>query len=122
MQYLLIGLLVGLAAGWLSGLVGIGGGIIIVPALMFFLGFTIKDAQGTSLAALTPPIGILAAYVFYKNGNVDIKMAMYIALGFIGGAFLGAQTNHMLKSVTVERIFAVALVIIGIRTFLKSIH
>ena len=84
-------LLLGLFAGWLSGLVGIGGGIIIVPALIFFFAFSFRTAQGTSIAALAPPIGLLAASVYYKQGNVDIKAAALIAVGFFVGGFLGAK-------------------------------
>lgn len=115
MGNIILAILLGLAAGWLSGLVGIGGGIIIVPALMFLAGFNIKDAQGTSLAAMIPPIGIMAAYVFYKNGHVNVKMAVFIAIGFIGGAFLGALTNAGLNSRVVEKILAIALIFIAIK-------
>jgi uncharacterized membrane protein YfcA len=75
-------LAIGLAAGWLSGLMGIGGGVIIVPALMFIYGFSLRDAQGTSLGAILAPVGILAAYTFHQNGNLNIKAAALIALGF----------------------------------------
>lgn len=115
----IITLLIGLAAGWLSGLVGIGGGIVIVPALMFFMDFAIQKAQGTSIAAMIPPIGILAAYVFYKNGNVDIKTSGFIALGFLGGALLGAYSNHFLQGRVVEKIFAIALIVIALKLLFK---
>lgn len=75
MKYVVGLLLLGLFAGWLSGLVGIGGGIIIVRALMFLFGFSLRSGQGISIAALAPPIGSLAAYVYCKQGNVDIKAA-----------------------------------------------
>lgn len=114
-----ITLIIGLAAGWLSGLVGIGGGIIIVPALMYFLDFTIQNAQGTSIAAMVPPIGVLAAYVFYKNGNVDLKTSTLIAAGFLGGALIGAYTNHMLQSKVIEKIFAVVLIAVAIKLLWK---
>lgn len=120
MNQIVITLLIGLAAGWLAGLVGIGGGIIIVPALMFFLDFAIQKAQGTSIAAMIPPIGIFAAYVFYKNGNVDIKTSSYIALGFLGGAFLGAYSNHLLTGKVIEKVFALALIVIAIKLLFKS--
>ncbi len=113
-QYMII-LAIGLAAGWISGLVGIGGGIIIVPALMFFLDFSIQNAQGTSLAAMVPPIGILAAYVFYKNGHVDVKTSALIACGFLLGAFLGAQTNHLLANKFIEKLFALTLLFVAMK-------
>ncbi len=115
MGNILIVLLIGIIAGWLGGMVGIGGGVIMVPALIFLLGFSIKDAQGTSIAALVPPIGIMAAYVFYKNGNVDIKTALLLAVGFIFGGFLGAKTNLMVSSAVTEKIFAIGLIAIAVK-------
>ncbi|MBS1637532.1 MAG: sulfite exporter TauE/SafE family protein [Bacteroidetes bacterium] len=108
----------GILAGYLSGLVGIGGGIIIVPALMFFLNFAIRDAQGTSLAALIPPVGILAVYDFYKNGNVNVTAAAIIALSFFIGAFLGAKTNHLLRKEVIEKVFACMLLVIALKMLL----
>ncbi len=89
--------MLGLVAGWLSGLIGIGGGIIMVPALMFLFALSLRTAQGTSIAALAPPIGILAAYVYYKQGNVDVRAAGLIAVGFLIGGFLGAKSNYLLN-------------------------
>lgn len=107
--------LLGLFAGWLSGMVGIGGGVVIVPALVFLFAFSFRTAQGTSIAALAPPIGLMAAYVYHKNGNVDIRAAALIALGFIIGGFLGAKTNYMLRKDVVEKILAFVLIGIGIK-------
>ncbi len=81
-QTIIILILIGLGAGILSGLIGIGGGIIIVPSLIFFLGFSQKMAQGTSLGILLLPIGILAVLQFYKAGYVDVKTVWLVALGF----------------------------------------
>lgn len=117
MNYIIGLLLLGLFAGWLSGLVGIGGGVIIVPALMFLFSLSLRSAQGTSIAALAPPIGLLAAYVYYKQGNVDIKAAGLIAIGFFIGGFLGAKTNYILKKDVVEKVMAVTLILIGIKMF-----
>lgn len=112
----IIGLiLLGLLSGYLSGLVGIGGGIIIVPALMFFFAYSIRDAQGTSLAALIPPVGILAVYYYYKNGNVNTSAALIIAASFFIGTFLGAKTNYLLKKELVEKIFGILLLIIAFK-------
>jgi uncharacterized membrane protein YfcA len=113
-------LAIGLAAGWLSGLMGIGGGVIIVPALMFIYGFSLRDAQGTSLGAILAPVGILAAYTFHQNGNLNIKAAALIALGFFFGALLGAKTNYLIKREYMEKIFATLLILIAVRIFFKK--
>jgi uncharacterized protein len=96
-------------------MVGIGGGIVIVPALVFFFAFTFRTAQGTSIAALVLPIGVMAAYVYYKQGNVDIKAAALIAFGFFIGGFLGAKTNYLLRKDVVEKILAFVLIAIGLK-------
>lgn len=106
-------LLLGLFAGILSGVVGIGGGVIIVPALLFLFGFSQHMAQGTTLALMVPPIGILAAWTYYQNGYVDIKVAIYIAIGFFIGGLLGAKFAVMLSNTALKKIFAVVLFLIG---------
>ena len=120
MQAVYTFIILGIAAGWLSGMMGVGGGIIIVPALMMIFGFSLRDAQGTSLAAIMPPVGFLAAYTFYKNGNLDVKVALYIALGFILGAYLGAKTNYAIKKELMEKIFAVLLIFVAVRILFKN--
>src|SRR6187455_2540472 len=90
MQTLIILLLVGLAAGTLSGMVGIGGGIIIVPALVYFLGFSQKLAQGTSLGILLLPIGLLGVLQFYKQGYIDIRVVLVISAAFFFGSYFGS--------------------------------
>ena len=91
---LIILLLVGFAAGILSGLVGVGGGIIIVPALVYFVGLSQHSAQGTSLALMLPPIGILAAMNYYKSGMLNVKYALIIAIAFVIGGYFGVQDLH----------------------------
>ena len=115
MQNVALYLLLGLVAGVLSGLVGIGGGIIIVPALVFLFGMTQHSAQGTTLALLVPPIGILGAWTYYKAGFVDVKIAALVAIGFFVGSLLGARIATNVSEATLERIFGVALVLIGIK-------
>jgi uncharacterized membrane protein YfcA len=90
MTSVLLYLLLGLIAGITSGLIGVGGGIIIVPALVFLFGFSQHEAQGTTLALLVPPIGLLAAWTYYQNGYVDLKVAGYICAGFFLGGLFGA--------------------------------
>ena len=108
-------LLLGLAAGILSGLVGIGGGILIVPALVFLFGFTQQQAQGTTLALLVPPIGILAAWTYYQKGFVDIKVAAIIATGFILGSLFGARFATGISNDILGKVFGTFLVLIGLK-------
>ncbi len=118
---IIIGLLIlGLAAGYFSGLVGIGGGIIVVPALVFIFGFSQYAAQGTTLALLIPPIGLLAVWKYYQSGQVDIKTAAIIAVGFVIGSYFGSATAVGISQDTLKKIFAVALVLIGIKTYLSA--
>lgn len=106
-------LLIGLTAGVLSGLIGIGGGIIIVPALVYFLGFSQHAAQGTSLGLLLPPVGILAVMNYYKKGFLDIKVVLIMAIAFIAGAFLGSKLSVTLSEDKLKKFFAVVLLVIA---------
>lgn len=107
--------ILGLLAGVLSGLVGLGGGFVIVPALVFIFGFSQHQAQGTTLALLVPPIGLLAAWTYYRQGFVDVRVAALIAVGFVVGSLLGARYAMNLSNETLEKIFGVALVLIGLK-------
>jgi len=107
--------LLGLTAGVLSGLIGIGGGIILIPALILFFGFSQHLAQGTTLAAMIPPIGLLATYVYYKHGDVDVISAALIACGFFVGGFVGAKMAVHVNTIVLGRIFGVTLILIGIK-------
>jgi uncharacterized membrane protein YfcA len=108
-------LLVGLFAGSLSGLIGIGGGVIIVPVLVFLFGMSQHQAQGTTLAMLVPPIGILAAWTYYKQGFVNIEVAALLAVGFFAGSLFGAKIATGLSSVVLEKVFGVALLLISLK-------
>jgi uncharacterized membrane protein YfcA len=114
-QIILLLVLIGLAAGILSGLVGVGGGIIVVPALVFFLGFSQQQAQGTSLGLLLLPVGILAVLNYYKQGHIDIRVVGIMAAAFVIGGWLGSKWALSLPEVTVKRIFAVILFYSGIK-------
>jgi len=114
-QVVLLLLLIGLAAGILSGLVGVGGGIIVVPALVFALGFTQQQAQGTSLGLLLLPIGIFAVINYYKQGYIDIRVVVIMSIAFIIGAYLGSKFALTLPEKTVKRIFAIILFWAGIK-------
>jgi uncharacterized membrane protein YfcA len=117
MNYILL-LLIGLTAGILGGLLGIGGGVIIVPALVFLLGFSQQSAQGTTLAMLVPPIGLLAAWTYYSKGYVDVKVAAVMCIGFFIGGLLGAKFATTLSNATLTRIFGVALLLISVKMIL----
>jgi uncharacterized membrane protein YfcA len=114
-QTIIILLIVGIAAGILSGLVGIGGGLIIVPALIFFLGFSQKMAQGTSLGILLLPIGVLAVMQYYKAGFVNVHTVWLVALGFIAGGYFGSRIALSLPQETVKKIFAIVLLLIAFK-------
>jgi uncharacterized membrane protein YfcA len=108
-------LLLGLAAGFLSGLIGIGGGIIIIPALVFLFGLSQHQAQGTTLALMVPPIGILAAWTYYNQGYVDLKIAAFICVGFLFGGLFGARLATGLSNEVLEKVFGVALLLIALK-------
>lgn len=114
-QTLLIIVLVGITAGLLSGLVGVGGGIIIVPALIFFIGFSQKTAQGTSLALILLPVGILGVLQYYKQGYIDFRVVGLLAIGFLAGSYFGSKIALSLPQETVKKIFAVLMIIIAIK-------
>jgi uncharacterized membrane protein YfcA len=115
METILILLLIGLAAGFLGGLVGIGGGVLIVPALVLLLGLSQHMAQGISLAMILFPVGILGVINYYKNGYVDFKYAGLIALGFFAGSYLGSKFSLSLSQDTVKKIFAVVMILLSIK-------
>jgi uncharacterized protein len=115
MQSPLLFVVLGLLAGILSGIIGIGGGVIIVPALVFLFGFTQRRAQGTTLAMLVPPIGILAAWMYYRHGCVDLKVAALVAAGFFIGSLLGARYATTLSNAVLSKVFGIAIILIGIK-------
>jgi len=107
--------LIGLVGGLFSGAFGIGGGTIMVPALVYFFALTQHQAQGTILAVLMVPVSLLAVLRYYQSGNVKIDVAIWIALGFVFGALLGANFIHGLPEATLKRAFGIFLVLIGMR-------
>jgi uncharacterized protein len=112
-QTFVIIIIVGLAAGMLSGLVGVGGGIIIVPALAFFLGFSQHEAQGTSLGILLLPAGIFAAINYYKQGFIDVKVVLLLFVGFLLGGYIGSKLSLSLSEAVVKKIFAIMMVVVA---------
>lgn len=115
MELIIAYLVMGLFAGTLSGLIGIGGGVILVPAFIFFFKFSQQTAQGTTLALMVPPIGILAAAMYYRQGHVDLKAAGIICLGFLLGGLIGARLATSLPCQVLEKIFAVSLLLISLK-------
>jgi uncharacterized membrane protein YfcA len=121
-QTIILLILVGLAAGMLSGLVGIGGGIIIVPALVMFLGFSQKEAQGTSLGILLLPIGILAVFQYHKEGYVNVQYVLTVAVAFLIGGYFGSRIAIALSDEKVKKIFAIALMLLAVKMFFFDKH
>lgn len=106
-------LLVGLVVGVVSGVVGIGGGILFVPALIWLLGMNQHKAQGTSIGALLLPVGFFAFIEYNREGNADIRVALLLAAGFLVGAYFGAIGAHHISELWLRRVFAVTLLAIG---------
>ncbi len=111
--------ILGILAGLFSGLLGIGGAIVVIPALIFIFGFDQKTAQGTTLFLMLPPIGIMAFLEYYKAGNVNIKAGIIIAIffilgGWLGGIFVGRIDNNILR-----KIFALFLIAVSVNMLIK---
>ena len=114
-QTIILLILVGLLAGILSGLVGLGGGVIIVPALVFLLGFSQHQAQGTSLGILLLPAGIFAVINYYKKGYIDVKVVLLLFAGFLIGGWIGSQISLNISETLLKKVFAIALVLIAVK-------
>jgi uncharacterized membrane protein YfcA len=107
--------LLGLIAGTLSGLVGIGGAVLIIPALVWFFGMSQHNAQGTTLALMVPPIGILAAWSYYRAGYADLKAAALICGGFVLGGWAGGKLAILLSGTALRRGFGAILFLVSLR-------
>lgn len=110
-------ILIGLAGGFLSGTFGIGGGIIIVPSLVFLVGMTQSGAQGTSLTMMLAPVGILAVINYYKAGYVNLKYAVILMVFFVVGSYFGSKMAIHLPDSTLKKAFAVLLLLTGVKMF-----
>lgn len=113
--YVLGLLIIGLLAGFLSSLVGIGGGIVIVPALVLLFGLDQKMAQGTSLAMLSLPVALIGAYNYHKSGNVDWRISLLLAVTFVVGGYFGSKVVVGLDVSIIKKVFAVFMIIIAIK-------
>ncbi len=114
-QTILIIIMVGIAAGMLSGLVGVGGGIIIVPSLIYFISFSQKTAQGTSLALIMLPVGIFGVLQYYKQGHVDFRIVGLLAIGFLAGSYFGSKLALSISQDTLKKVFAILMILIAIK-------
>jgi hypothetical protein len=106
--------LLGLTAGVISGLIGIGGGIVIVPALIYLFGLSQHQAQGTTLALLVPPIGLLAAWTYYRQGYVNLTIAIFVCMGFFIGGLFGARIATGLSNEILRKVFGITLLLIAL--------
>ena len=114
-QTMLIIILIGIAAGMLGGMIGVGGGLIIVPALVYFLGFSQHSAQGTSLGLIMLPVGIFGVLHYYRQGYVDPKVVAFLAIGFLAGSYFGSKIALSLPQETIKKIFALLMIVIAIK-------
>jgi uncharacterized membrane protein YfcA len=113
-------LLLGFGIGVISGIIGIGGGVILIPALIWLLGMSQRKAQGTSLAALLLPVGIFAFWTYYREGDADLRVGLLIAAGFAVGGLFGGWGAQYIPELWLRRIFAVTLITIGAKMLFSS--
>lgn len=117
---LLLLILIGIFTGFMAGMLGIGGAIIMIPALVFMIGLTQQGAQGTSLAVMLPPIGILAAYNYFKAGQVNLKFAMILAITFIIGSYFGSKLALSIPQNLLKKIFGLLLLLVAAKMLLSK--
>lgn len=113
--HLIILIIIGILSGLLAGIFGVGGAIIVIPALVFMLGLSQHDAQGTSLAFMLPPVGILATWNYWKAGHVDWKIALVLSLTFVVGAYFGSQLSINISDKMLRRLFGVLMMAVAIK-------
>lgn len=115
MNEIVVLILIGIVAGMFSGMFGIGGGLIMVPAMVFFLAMSQHSAQGTSLGVLVVPVAAVAAYNYYKAGELNIKYALIIALSFVIGGYLGSKISLGMSEVILKRVFGVLMLAMAVK-------
>ena len=111
---------IGIMTGAFSGFLGIGGGLILIPALVYFMGFGQHEAIGTSLAVMLPPIGLFAAYNYYKAGQVNIQYALILAITFMVGSYFTSKLAVSIPANTLRKVFSVFLILIAIKMFFSK--
>jgi hypothetical protein len=112
--------LIGLITGAAGGMLGLGGGVILIPALVYFIGLNQHEAVGTSLAVMLPPIGLFAAYNFYKAGQVNLRYALILAVAFMVGSYFTSKIAVSIPENTLRKIFSVFLVLVGFKMFFSK--
>ena len=117
---ILILIVIGIITGVMAGMLGIGGAIIMIPALVYFLGISQQMAQGTSLAVMLPPIGILAAYNYYKAGQVNIKFAIILAVCFLVGSYFGSKLALNIPQAVLKKIFGILLLLVAAKMLFQN--
>jgi uncharacterized protein len=117
---ILILIVIGIITGVMAGMLGIGGAIIMIPALVFLLGISQQTAQGTSLAVMLPPIGIIAAYNYYKAGQVNIRFALILAVFFLVGSYFGSKLALTIPQNVLKKIFGVLLLLVAAKMLLSK--
>jgi len=117
---LLILIVIGIITGIMAGMLGIGGAVIMIPALVYLLGISQQTAQGTSLAVMLPPIGVIAAYNYYKAGHVNIKFAIILAVFFLVGSYFGSKLALTLPQPLLKKIFGVLLLLVAAKMLLTK--
>jgi len=117
---LLLLMAIGIVTGIMAGMLGIGGAIIMIPALVYLMGFSQQMAQGTSLAVMLPPIGIIAAFNYWKAGQVNIKFAIILAVAFIIGSYFGSKFALNLPQPVLRKIFGVLLLLVAAKMLLTK--
>jgi uncharacterized protein len=117
---ILILIVIGIITGVMAGMLGIGGAIIMIPALVFLVGISQQSAQGTSLAVMLPPVGIIAAYNYYKAGHVNIKFALILALFFLIGSYFGSKMALTIPQNVLKKIFGILLLLVAAKMLLSK--
>jgi hypothetical protein len=120
LETFLILIVIGLITGAVGGMLGIGGALILIPALVYFVGFSQHEAIGTSLAVMLPPIGLFAAYNYYKAGQVNIKYALIIAAAFMIGSYFTSRLALKMPENLIRKIFSVFIILIAVRMFFQT--
>jgi len=113
--HIIILIVIGILSGVLAGIFGVGGAIIVIPALVFILGLTQHQAQGTSLAFMLPPVGILATWNYWKAGHVNWKIAIILSVTFVVGAYLGSKLTINISDRSLRRMFGVLMIVVAIK-------
>jgi len=120
MNEIILLIIIGLLAGFAGGMMGVGGGVVVIPALNFIMGFSQHEAQGTALAFMLPPIGLLAAWNYYKAGYVNVKYAVFLTLAFVVGAYVGSLISVQVPDKILKKIFGLMLLYVSYRMIFKS--